>query len=174
MEMTLIPNSIREKMAELTQAVRDGNLKKLQELLEAGANPDEWWGGETAFLIAAGSRSNMVSFLVLLAGHGAEIEPKDRQGRTPLLRCAGRHIANMKFLLDLPHTDLSKQKDNVGWNLLTIAACEEDEATLIRVLKCHHWKIFELEETVEKMKWLSGCEKKRQILADHIKEKRNR
>jgi len=68
----------------LSQAVREGDVQAVKELLEAGADANaRYAGGRTALHIAV-SQGNTALAEQLLAG-GADVNSKDKDGLTPLL-----------------------------------------------------------------------------------------
>jgi len=83
-------------MGSLINAVKSVDVQGVRQLLEDGARVDEVsQNGDTPLLLAAGMNDNMVSIMIMLVGCGADLEARDRFGRTPLLRCAGRNTANL-------------------------------------------------------------------------------
>lgn len=75
---------------ELIIAARNGNVKKIKELLEAGADVNEVnKKGQSALMVAV-TRNNILSVLTLLAHPGIDVNKSDINGVFPLIYAASK------------------------------------------------------------------------------------
>jgi len=54
----------------------------------------------------------------------------------------------LRFLLDLPHTPLSRLTDKADANMITVSARDADIESLKRVLSCNKWKKHEIDQAL--------------------------
>ena len=122
----------------LHQAVADGNVARLRDLLATASDKHEPnmfdWGGKTPLHWAALNAEAEMAELLLT--HGATADTKDRLGRTPL------HCASLCGAVDvaralLDHGSDASASSFVGWCAMHFAA-ESGNATVIELLYEHH------------------------------------
>lgn len=122
----------------LHQAVADGNVARLRDLLATASDKHEPnmfdWGGKTPLHWAALNAEGEMAELLLT--HGATADTKDRLGRTPL------HCAALCGAVDVARTLLAHGADAaatsfVGWSAMHFAA-EGGNAAVVELLFQHH------------------------------------
>lgn len=121
----------------LHQAVADGNVARLRDLLATASDKHEPnmfdWGGKTPLHWAALNAEGEMAELLLT--HGATADTKDRLGRTPL------HCAALCGAVDVARTLLAHGADAaatsfVGWSAMHFAA-EGGNAAVVELLFQH-------------------------------------
>ncbi len=101
----------------LINASNNNKLEVVEILIDAGANVN----ARSYFETSAMHHSNNLDILGLLIAHGAEIDPQDISGETPLynaVKCRGKE--KVRFLID--HGANPKIKDKHGLNSIGLAA----------------------------------------------------
>ena len=89
------------KTEELLEAVKEGNLEKVTELLDAGVDVNTKGEYEMSVLVIAISMGINIGIVKLLLDRGAEAGTIDGTGVTPLLWAVGSGKVNVvKLLLD--------------------------------------------------------------------------
>ena len=112
------------KNEELLQATKQGNLKKLNELLSKGADINAKDGNGNSVLLYA-IKHNKVEAVNFLLSKGANLEAKDKSTRTPLMFAIIEENAEMvKFLLSKGAK--LEAKDDTGWTPLIIAVGKQN------------------------------------------------
>ena len=91
---------------ELFNAVTKGNTTKTNQLLEANANPNEIFEGQTLLHIAA--KNGYYEIAELLIDKGADVNKADKDGRTPLFVAAEAGYAEIVELLANNGADINK------------------------------------------------------------------
>jgi hypothetical protein len=76
-------------MPEIIGAARDGDLPRLQQLLEAGADPNERAGVNSWTPLMHAIHKNQPGSVQLLLSHGARVNERGGGGSTPLIMAAG-------------------------------------------------------------------------------------
>jgi len=93
------PNTNSNQAPKLRQAVEDGNIERVKQLIEEGADVNvKYRRGTTVLHLASGvGRMDMVELLV---SKGAKINAPDKNGWTPLHEAADKsHVDIVKFLM---------------------------------------------------------------------------
>jgi len=121
----LSTSSLHEDLDEkLVEAAGRGDVEKVKELLEKGANPNaeaKGWGVLPPLHRAA--RGGNTEITKLLIEKGADINAKDKDGRTPLYYAAeSGHIHVVELLIEKGADP--NAKDDIGWTPLHCAAWE--------------------------------------------------
>jgi len=112
------------KNEELLQAAKQGNLKKLNELLSKGADVNAKDGNGNSVLLYA-IKHNKVEAVNFLLSKGANLEAKNKNIRTPLMFAIIEENAEMvKFLLSKGAK--LEAKDDTGWTPLIIAVGKQN------------------------------------------------
>jgi ankyrin repeat protein len=116
----------------LLQAAEDGNVDKVQKLLDKGANieatNDDGW---TPLHWAC--RNGCVEVVEMLLDKRANIEARDNGGWTPLHEaCYKGHVEVVKLLLD-KGTNIEATDDDLGWTPLH-AACFWGRVEVVEML----------------------------------------
>jgi ankyrin repeat protein len=114
---------------ELIDAVRDGDLAAVENLLQCGAdvNQKDRWEEPVLILAVNGYLADMVK---LLLAHGALVNAKAPKGETPLM-CAVGNVEIMELLID-NGANLDRTDDNGQTALMW--AVRYDEYDSIRLL----------------------------------------
>jgi ankyrin repeat protein len=105
--------------------IQDGDIAKVKESLQIGANPNAICNGHTVLGLAA--RSSHQEIVKYLVEKGAVIDAKDNAGRTPLMLAAeGGHCPIIEYLVK--HGADANSQDNDGCTVLMHAVSEFVEA----------------------------------------------
>ena len=99
-EQVLRPVPLQDMHSELLAVVRSGQTERLNNLINAGADPNTQTDDEVAILTEAAIRGHTGTAQLLLDA-GADVNAKDPMGRTALMEAAGEgHVDTVKVLLD--------------------------------------------------------------------------
>lgn len=101
------------KVAELLEAARAGDCKRVKELLDAGVpaqGADKT--GETALHLAVEKRNEKL--LEMLLQTGTDVDVRDRYGRTPLWKAADNRIVKIAQRLIQAGADVNAREDVEG------------------------------------------------------------
>ena len=103
---------------ELHQAISRGDLATVQALLARGADVDERDNGETALIVAAHTRYDIVQVLL---DAGSNVNAENPYGRTALMAAASRGNRDIVQSLLAAGADVNR-KDHQGYTALIFAA----------------------------------------------------
>jgi ankyrin repeat protein len=105
---------------DLHDAVLNGDVKRVKEMLEKGADPNARDEYDNTLLHLAASWGH-VGIVKLLLGHGANLNAQNKYGRTPLHKAAyWNHVDVVRLLLE--HGANPNVQDIDGWTPLHDAA----------------------------------------------------
>ena len=114
---------------DLFEASRDGDLERVQELIDAGADVNDTTTGHGMPVLAiavdqAWRDNGQVAVVELLISHGARIDTTDSMGRTLLIHALTKGAAVVRVLLE---ADIDvNARDNLGRTALSYAMSERD------------------------------------------------
>jgi ankyrin repeat protein len=115
---------------DLFEAARDGDVERVQELIDAGTDVNDTTAGHgmpaLAIAVDQASRdSGQVAVVELLLKHGADIDIRDDMGRTLLVYALTNGAPVVKALLDAG-IDVNAQ-DNLGRTAISSAITGQDD-----------------------------------------------
>ncbi len=118
---------------ELMNTASDGNLQKVQKLINAGANVNaQYRSGSTALMCA--TRGSNKDIIVLLLKHGAQVNTQDHTGLTALMLAAIYSSKDIVALV-LEHGAQINAQADTGKTALMHAAYWGNNATVELLLK---------------------------------------
>jgi ankyrin repeat protein len=130
-ELVNQPNALAD---QLVMACQDGNLDKVNALLQAGcdANAIRSFG---AALCCAMMSSRAVEVAKLLLAASADPNLRDSEGWTPIFYAAGNNLAEGIRVLAKAGADIDARCFSNGWTPLMNAACFGHEACAAELLR---------------------------------------
>jgi serine/threonine-protein phosphatase 6 regulatory ankyrin repeat subunit B len=101
----------------LAGAVKSRDLKKVNDLLARGADPNALDSEGISVLAHAAARGNL-QILQALVEHGADVRARDRNGDTPLLSAVTYPLLDVAVVKFLVEHGADLNAENHGWNVL--------------------------------------------------------
>ena len=99
-------------------AVREGNLSKVQELLDTGANVNKQASSGATPLFIASENGRLDIVKILLAIPGIDVNKSTTSGATPLyIACQKAYVEIVKTLLAVPGIDVNKKTNSSATSL---------------------------------------------------------
>lgn len=115
----------------LFQAVLSENIALVEEIINSGANVSPWVPGGYVSLLSMAVNMDDVAIARLLLEHGAEVESRNSEGETLLVRAVAMGNTEMVSLL-LEYGAEPSECDSDGVDLLSIAGDNEDIINMLR------------------------------------------
>ena len=122
----------RAKVKELINAVTNGNIKLVNELIQAGANVNAKNSNGVTALMAA-SQDGHLDCIDILLSNGADVNAKDNRGRTALMFASFSGLTHKCMEMLLARGADVNAKNNTGITALMLA-CREGHISCIKML----------------------------------------